>query len=206
MITKALFSKMLNSAAENIINQSDYLSELDARFGDGDHGVTMKKIALLMQTSLNQWQDQPFKQFFDDLGTAIMAIGGGSAGPLWGTLIGGLAIPLPEDCTEINADMFKGMLVSALEEMQTISPARVGDKTMMDTFIPAVETAWKTSGDIPDILNAAALAAQQGAKSTEALAAKFGRAKNYREQSIGTPDAGATSLMFFFEGLAAGIS
>mgnify|MGYP000912414960 CR=1 FL=1 len=205
MITKPLLTRILLSSATKWIEQSDMLSELDARFGDGDHGVTMKKIALCMQAALENWRDESIKQFIDDLGTAIMGIGGGSAGPLWGTLICGLALPLEDDTVEIDTTLLKNMLSSALDEMQSISTAKVGDKTMMDALIPAVEAARACAGDIPDILNAAASAARAGAENTANFAAKYGRAKNYKEQSIGTPDAGAISLMLFFEGLASGI-
>ncbi|MCE1252358.1 MAG: dihydroxyacetone kinase subunit L [Anaerolineae bacterium] len=204
MITKPLLTHMLLSSATKWIEQSDAFSELDARFGDGDHGVTMKKIALHIQTALENWQDQSIKQFIDELGTAVMGIGGGSAGPLWGTLIGGLALPLADDTASIDGDLLKTMLASALDEMQSISTAKVGDKTLMDALIPAVEAAQNCSGDINAILNAAATAARQGAENTANFAARFGRAKNYKEQSIGTPDAGAISLTVFFEGLASG--
>ena len=56
MITKPLLTRILLSSATKWIEQSDMLSELDARFGDGDHGVTMKKIALCMQAALENWR------------------------------------------------------------------------------------------------------------------------------------------------------
>lgn len=203
-ITKAIFSRMLLKSSELLINESDRLSEIDSRFGDGDHGVTIKKIALVIETAVRGWENQSFKNFIDDLGTTIMGIGGGSAGPLWGTMIGGLALPLKEEATEIDTNTFKSMLSSALEEMESISTARVGDKTMMDVLIPAVQAAKNAGDNMTDILEKTATAAVQGAKDTEGYIAKFGRAKNYKEQTIGTPDAGAISLMVFFQGLDLG--
>ena len=203
-IAKASLSGMLLKSSELLIQESDYLSQIDTRFGDGDHGVTMKKIASLIQTSVKQWGNESIKQFIDELGTAVMAIGGGSAGPLWGTLICGLVLPISDDATDIDAGLLKSMLHSALKEMQSITTARVGDKTMMDTLIPAVMAAEAADDNILAILEASAAAARQGAKATENFISKYGRARLYKEQTIGTPDAGAISTMVFFEGLALG--
>jgi len=203
-LTKVTVARMFLRSADLLLQEADHFSEIDSRFGDGDHGVTIKKIAGLLHSHASGWQEQNLKQFIDQLGTAIMGISGGSAGPLWGTLIGGLALPLQEDTCEIDAPLLKAMLASALDEMQSITTARVGDKTMMDTLIPAVQAAQAAGGDPFDVLQAAAAAARQGAQDTERYVARFGRAKNYKEQTIGTPDAGATSLKVFFEGLASG--
>ena len=51
---------------------------------------------------------------------------------------------------------------------------------------------------------AAAAAAEAGAKASEGFASKFGRARSYGDQTIGTPDAGAVSTSLFFRGLADG--
>ena len=76
---------------------------------------------------------------------------------------------------------------------------------MMDALIPAAEAAKAAQGTPADILNAAADAAEAGAKASEGFASKYGRARSYKEQTIGTPDAGAVSTALFFRGLAQGI-
>lgn len=177
------------------------LSDIDSRFGDGDHGVTINKIALLMEKCVNDWSDQSMYDFFSDLGDSIMAIGGGSAGPLYGTMIGGLGIPL-QDKEEIDGLLLKEMLKESLSSMKEISNAKVGDKTMMDALIPAVEAAISAGTEISHILEEADKAAQKGAKDSEQYISKFGRARSYKEKTIGTPDAGAVSTALFFRGLA----
>lgn len=204
LITKTVFSKMWLKAAELLIGEVDHLCAIDSRFGDGDHGVTMKKIAQSIQSSVGSWEGQSFKAGLEDLGMTIMSLSGGSAGPLWGTLVGGLSLPLPEATEVIDAGLLKAMLRSALEEMQSITPAGVGDKTMMDVLIPAVQAAQAAGDDAAEVLRKAAAAAVQGARDTENYVARFGRAKNYKELTLGTPDAGAVSLMVFFQGLEAG--
>lgn len=200
-LTKVTFSSMLLHAADLLCAEANTFSAIDSRFGDGDHGVAVVKIAGVLRRQVAGWQDESLKTFFDALGTAVMGIGSGSAGPLWGTLLSGLALPLAADTAEVDADLLKAMLASALEEMESITSARTGDKTMMDALIPAVQAAQQAGGSPLDVLQAAAAAAAQGAKDTEQYVARFGRAKNYKEQTIGTPDAGAASLSVFFAGL-----
>ena len=55
-----------------------------------------------------------------------------------------------------------------------------------------------------EVFAAAARAAAQGAENSKNFVSKFGRAKSYGTQTIGTPDAGATSMSCFFQGLAQG--
>ena len=83
-----------------------------------------------------------------------------------------------------------------------MSGAKVGDKTMMDALIPASEAIAAYTGDENGLFEAAAQAARQGAESTKQFVSKFGRAKSYGRQTIGTPDAGAMSMSYFFQGLA----
>ena len=84
-----------------------------------------------------------------------------------------------------------------------MSGAKVGDKTMMDALIPASEAIAAYEGDSADELFAAAAKdAAQGAENSKNFVSKFGRAKSYGTKTIGTPDAGATSMSYFFQGLA----
>ena len=196
---------MLTSAANLLAENADRLSEIDSRFGDGDHGITMGKIAKLLLERVPQWGDESIKDFLDDLGTAIMEVKGGSAGPLYGTMIGGLGVELGDNENELDSDSVKRMFAGCLSEMEDITTAKVGDKTMMDALIPAVEAVQAAQGEPADLLKAAAEAAEAGAKASEGFVSKFGRARSYKEQTIGTPDAGAVSTSLFIKGLAQGI-
>ena len=194
---KAVSGMLLNSA-RLLKEYSDRLSEIDSRFGDGDHGITMKKIAGLIEEQVPVWGERSIQAFLKDLGTAVMEVKGGSAGPLYGTLVGGLGALLAEDENELEADGVKRMFAGALSEMEDITTAKVGDKTMME----AVQAA---EGGVKELLVAASEAAQAGAKASEDFPSKFGRARSYKEQTIGTPDAGAVSTALFIRGMAEGI-
>ena len=117
-------------------------------------------------------------------------------------MIGGLAGGVPES-GGLDAGAVKRMFAASLEAMEDITTAKVGDKTMMDALIPASEAVAAYTGDSADeLFDAAAQAAAQGAEATKQYVSKFGRAKSYGTKTIGTPDAGAVSMSWFFQGLA----
>ena len=133
---------------------------------------------------------------------ATITLNGGSAVPLWNTWLDGLQEEAPEG-EEIDVAGLKAIFAKALEELEDMSGAKVGDKTMMDALIPASEAVAAYTGDSADeLFDAAAQAAAQGAEATKQYVSKFGRAKSYGTKTIGTPDAGAVSMSWFFQGLA----
>lgn len=203
MIDRGTCKTMLRESARLMLEHAERLSDIDSRFGDGDHGITVTKIAKLVNERIEAWDDASIKDFLDDLGMDVMAVRGGSAGPLYGTLIGGLGAQLGDDENELSADAVRRMFAGCLAEMQDITTAQVGDKTMMDALIPAVEAIQACpSDDIKEILEAGAKAALAGAASTVEMKANFGRARNYGERSVGYADSGATSWSCMFESFA----
>lgn len=204
-MTGSEFTSRMLAAAERMADAKDELTEIDSQFGDGDHGITIVKIATEIKGSMTEYSEgDDLYSLLDDLGAAIMGVNGGSAGPLWGTFIGGLALGIEEETSELTADDIKNMFSAALQELCDITTARVGDKTMMDTLIPAVEAMKEAGDDEDELFCAAARAAEEGAKASEGFVSKYGRAKSYKEKTIGTPDAGAVSMKYFFLGLEEG--
>ena len=112
MIDRERFSRMLEESARLMLEEADALSEIDSKFGDGDHGITVTKIAKVIQQQVAAWDEgQPLKDFLEDLGMDVMAVRGGSAGPLYGTLVGGLGVELADDETVVTGDAARRMLV-----------------------------------------------------------------------------------------------
>ena len=69
LLSKPEITKMFRKAAQVWNENKDYLSEIDSRFGDGDHGVTIGKIAGLIEKSLDGWDDDDVETFLEDLET-----------------------------------------------------------------------------------------------------------------------------------------
>lgn len=196
------FRTMLGAALVAVKEREDYFSGLDAVTGDGDHGTAIVS-ALNAAVSASKVATD-FNGMFNDIGFGVMLNTSGSTS----TLMGGFFLGMADGSqgTEMNADQLKTMFHSGLAGVAKNTRATIGDKTMMDALIPAVEAITGcNSGEIPEILRCGAAAALEGASATVAMKANFGRARNYGERSIGTMDAGAASWATIFESFSKSI-
>ncbi|MCC8157816.1 MAG: dihydroxyacetone kinase subunit L [Phascolarctobacterium sp.] len=201
MLTLPILRKMLHSAATELKANSKYLCELDGVAGDGDHGITIGRMADVMQELLDVTTLNTMRSLLDALGDAFMGINGGSAGPLWGTVFTGMAEGI-DDQAELTDLELRKMFTQAKLDFMDISKAKPGDKTMVDALYPAIDAIIETQGSLKEIMAAAAAAAKAGAEATNQMVARFGRAKNMGERSIGTKDPGAVSIAILFDGMA----
>ena len=201
-LTVVQFRKMLHTALLAVKEKEDYFSQLDAVTGDGDHGTAIvTALSAAMEASA---EASDFKGMFNGIGFGIMLNTSGSMSTLMGGFFLGMADGISG--TEANAEQLKAMFRSGLAGVAKNTKAAVGDKTMMDALIPAVEAiAACESDDINLILKAGANAAKLGAEATIAMKANFGRARNYGERSVGTMDAGASSWATIFEAFSKAI-
>lgn len=198
-LTIADFKAMMNKALENIKAREEEFSKLDAVIGDGDHGTAIVTALSCIVRSAQQGTE--FKSMLMDMGMNVMLEVSGSTSTLLGALFLGMS-----DCaegTELDAEGVKKMFAGGLANVKQQTSAQVGDKTMMDALIPAVEAIQNCpSNDIKEVLQAGAKAALAGAESTIQLKAKFGRARNYGERSVGYMDSGAASWSCMFASFA----
>lgn len=201
MLTKAEFALRLKNACLCVIAAEAELTEIDAKFGDADHGFTMAKVCNAIIAAMEE-SDGGIQTLLDDAAMAVMAINGGSAVPLWNTWLDGMQEAAPE-AEEIDVAGIKEIFAKAFEELDEMSGAKIGDKTMMDALIPATEAIAAYVGESEaELFTQAAAAAAAGAENSKNFPSKFGRAKSYGAKTIGTPDAGAMSMAKFFEGFA----
>ena len=200
-MTKQEFASRLQNACAAVTAAEQELTEIDSRFGDADHGLTMSKIDKAVSAAAGE-SEGGIQAMLDDAAMAVMVLNGGSAVPLWNTWLDGMQEAAPEGDT-VDIAGIQAIFAKALKALSDMSGAKVGDKTMMDALIPASQAIAAYSGsDEAGLFDAAAQAALQGAEASKQFVSKFGRAKSYGEQTIGTPDAGAASMAYFFQGLA----
>jgi len=146
---------------------------------------------------LSAGKGSDFRSVLTDMGFNVMLQTSGSTSTLAGAFLLGMSDH--SEGTVLNAGQVIQMFRGGLEGVQKQTQAKTGDKTMMDALIPAVETMMKyESGNIQEVMSAAAAAADAGAAATTGMQARFGRARNYGERSVGTPDAGAMSWACIF--------
>lgn len=199
--------RMLSGAISIIREKKDELSLLDAAIGDGDHGVTMLRAMEKMGEVVASQPAGDLSGLLNEIGWALMNIDGGATGPLYGSLFLGMS-DATGGMTFLSSDTFAQMFEGGVKSLEQQTKARVGDKTLMDALIPAVQ-ALRSAADqgrsIPDMLTAAASAAQQGAEATRSIPARYGRAKFQGDRTIGHPDPGSVSMAYVFQGFRDGL-
>ncbi len=196
------FKKMFDIAYSEVKAKEKYFSELDAQTGDGDHGTAIVTALNAVNNSMKQATD--LKMMFTDAGFAAMSEASGSTSTLFGSLLMGMYDGVSGD--EIDAKGVAAIFRAGLANMQKQTKASVGDKTLMDALVPAVEALEGNQNEgIESMFAAATQAAEQGAENTKNLVAKFGRARNLKEKVIGFIDPGAASMACIWGAFEKGI-
>jgi dihydroxyacetone kinase-like protein len=198
---------MLTGVVEIFKENHGLLSHLDSAIGDGDHGVSMLRGVKKLEAQLAESKTKSIGNLTQDIGYAFLGVDGGATGPLMGMLFLGMSEGAG-DAETLDGDAFAKMFESALASIQRQTDAKVGDKTMMDALIPAVQAMREAADEgnpIEEMLDRAVEAAENGAISTKDFRARFGRAKNMGDRTIGHQDPGATSILLMFQGLRAGL-
>ena len=199
--------RLLAGGANRVKENQDLLSRLDAATGDGDHGLTMKRTADAMLESAGNPEIKAVGPLLESLAWSVMSVDGGSVSPLLGSFFLGMAEAAGAR-EEWDAAGLSALLTAGLDKLRRQTPAQVGDKTMLDALVPAVEAFRQAAqaGLTPrDAFAAAARSAAQGAESTKALQARFGRARNLGPRTLGHVDPGATSISLLFAGFRDGL-
>ena len=204
MVLKQQYGREIAQALiQTIQSNKDYLSEIDGKIGDGDHGINMNKGFTMCQERL-EGKNPGVSEAFALISQTLMEDIGGSMGPLYGVLFDGLSME-SEGKDVIDAKCFAAMLQAAVDGVQDIGNAKKGDKTLLDTLIPATEAfqnALAENKDFRECLVAMKQGAEDGWKSTEGMVARVGRASRLGERSRGVLDAGATSCCLLLTALA----
>ena len=192
--------------ARRLVDSEDFLTEIDIKIGDGDHGMNMNKGFTLYEEQLGD-QDTSLSDGLFDLGSVLLNKIGGSMGPIYGTIFMEMSSVI-EDVEDITLETFSEMLRSGLDGLYKIVDARPGDKTLVDTLYPVcqyVREAANAQTDFSAALEEMKQVAEQGKQSTKDLTAKYGRAARLGERSRGVLDAGATSCCILLQAMADGM-
>jgi dihydroxyacetone kinase-like protein len=196
--------KMLHGAAAKIAAEHENLSRLDSVMGDGDHGTTMRRAMGVVLKTINDSGARDLVCTLHDVGWAVLGVDGGATGPLLGTFFIGMSEAAGQR-QSLDAKALAEVFEGALAAVRKQTKAQVGDKTMIDALAPAVaalRAAARAGEGVAAAMAKAADAAAAGAASTKDLRAKFGRARNLGDRSMGAPDPGATSMGLMFRGFA----
>lgn len=195
MLTRDQLLEILSEIAEVIVNNKQYLTNLDAAIGDGDHGINMSKGLKAVAEKLDTVRDKDCGTILKTVAMTLISTVGGASGPLYGTaFLKASAVANGKDELS-NEDIIK-MFDEAIQGIMMRGKAQLGEKTMLDSLIPAYEALKKTleAGEsLPSAFDSARKAAEEGVAQTKTIRATKGRASYLGDRSIGHQDPGATS-------------
>jgi dihydroxyacetone kinase-like protein len=185
----------LNKCGQVIAENKDYLTQLDSDIGDADHGANMDRGFKAALAKLPSVADKDIGTLFKSIGMTLVSTVGGAGGPLYGTFFmqAGAA---SANKLELSAADWAVALESAINGVMARGKAVLGDKTMVDALVPALNALKQAvidGVDMGEALTRSTAAAEQGMKDTIPLVARKGRASYLGERSAGHQDPGATS-------------
>jgi len=195
---------VVRTIATVAVDNEKYFGELDAVVGDGDFGFSMARGFELVLSEWDDFDRASIGTFLKKIAVVITSRIGGTSGPVGGTafLRAGAAAGTDD---HLDAAKVVAMLRAAVEGIKVRGKSDVGDKTLLDALVPAVDTIEKQVGEghgAAEALRAAAVTARERAEATRPMLAKRGRAAYTGERSVGTLDAGAVAVAVMLEALA----
>lgn len=204
---------IVDKMSDCIIKNEVPFCELDSHAGDGDFGMSVAKGFRQLRCEWNGIMEHHRNSIGDFLGACSMVIMehcGGASGPIWGSAFRAAGKKAGER-NELTVSEFAEVMQATVIGVQRTGErsfgrgAEVGDKTLVDALVPCAE-AWKESVNDKETMKNAfqrgAQAAVKGAKATEQIVARMGRAGTVGKRSIGYPDAGAYALGVIFTEIA----
>ncbi len=199
----AVIDALVRALRENAV----VLSEIDGAIGDGDHGINMSKGFSLCAERL-AGTEYDLAAGLTTLGNVLLTEIGGAMGPLYGTFFREMAKPA-KGSERIDAPLFQTMLERASQAVVALGGAKLGDKTLLDALLPALEafkTACAAGSSFAEALAALGEAAERGKEATRGMVAKMGRASRLGERSRGVLDAGAASCALILTTMTASMT
>jgi dihydroxyacetone kinase phosphoprotein-dependent L subunit len=172
--------------------------------GDGDFGYSMARGFELVLQDWDSFDRADIGTFLKKIAVVITSRIGGTSGPIWGTALL-RAATTAGPVTSLEPEQVVAMLRASIEGIKARGKSDVGDKTLLDALVPAVDTIEEhvaAKSDAGTALRAAAGTARESAEATRNMQAMRGRASYTGERSIGTLDAGAVAVAVFLEAVA----
>jgi dihydroxyacetone kinase-like protein len=193
--------RWLNALQKVFAENRQRLTDLDAAVGDGDFGISLDRGFSAVQAELSAKPPADIRTAFQNAAGILIRTMGGTAGPLLGTffLRAGTASANKSELSPTDVVM---LFQAGVEGIQQRGKAALGDKTMLDALLPAVDAmrrALEAGNGLGDILERGSAAAEAGMQSTITMQARKGRGSYLGERSIGHQDAGATASYLLFK-------
>ncbi len=191
----------LEAISQDIEANAEEVTALDQAIGDGDHVTNLQRGLATLQEQSAEISEMDWSAALMKIGMTLMSTMGGASGSLYGSLFVAMGKKAKE--TEVNKESFAAVFRAGVESVKTRGKADLGEKTMLDTLIPAVESLEQHSDkDLHDQLDSLKKAAYDGMLSTKDMLATKGRASFLGERARGHIDAGARTSQLMISAIA----
>jgi len=195
---------LLEQVAIDVESNKDYLCDLDGEVGDGDHGVSMTIGMRAVRRAMDDLPPDPsVTDAFQAASDAYAIEVGATIGPLYEVAFAAAATASAGKAEVSTVADWVDIYRAMFDAVQQLGGAELGDKTMLDSFHPAIEKLASLDGqELVPSLQEAATTARAAAEATKDLKPTKGRASRLADRAVGHQDAGATSLAIILESVA----
>lgn len=201
-----LAKSTLTVALNRLVAAEPDVTRYDTIVGDGDCGIGLKRGAEAILKMLETAKETDDLLILINYIIQVVEVAmDGTSGAIYAIFLNALAHGLrqnePSSPQPVNPKIWAKALDSSLKALGKYTPAKPGDRTLMDALYPFVETLSQT-GDV----DKAAAAADEAAKGTKGMKASLGRTvyvggEGFQE----VPDPGAHGLAELLLGLSEGV-
>jgi dihydroxyacetone kinase/dihydroxyacetone kinase-like protein len=200
---------VIKTMAKTIVDNAEYFAQLDSIVGDGDFGFSLRNGFEVVDSDYDTFDHSSVGAVLKKIGLVISGKVGGVSGPIWGTafLRAGIAAG---DKTELSGEELIAILRAAINGIKQRGDSDLGDKTLLDALVPAVDSLEASLADPATAQDHGVAAVQKmadvavkAAEDTKPMIAKRGRAAYTGERSIGSVDAGATAIGVILQAISA---
>ncbi|KAH0354845.1 dihydroxyacetone kinase, partial [Aureobasidium melanogenum] len=203
-INTAEAKKVLKSGLERVIAAEPDVTHYDTIVGDGDCGIGLKRGAdSVLQLISSDVETTDAAIFLGRIISVIETSMDGTSGAIYAIFLNALAAGLRAQSPdsgkkEVTTEVWAKAAKQALEGLGKYTPARPGDRTLVDALEPFIEQLAATND-----LKKAAQAAKEGSDATKGMKASLGRSVYVGNEGFKeVPDPGAYGLSEFLTGLA----
>ena len=195
----------IEAAHATLKKHTDEIAALDQQIGDGDHIFNLLRgvdALLAMRATI---EAEAFSPALEQAASKLLSTVGGSSGPLFFSLLHGMA-KAAQNADTMSVEDAARIFAAGVDAVAQRGKAGIGSKTMMDVLIPVasrfVELA-DGSAAPEAVLDALPLTAEEGMRATRDMLATKGRASFLGERARGHIDPGARSSQLMIDAICA---
>ncbi|ACC75396.1 dihydroxyacetone kinase, L subunit (plasmid) [Paraburkholderia phymatum STM815] len=195
----------IEAAHATLKEHADEIAALDQQIGDGDHIFNLLRGADALLAMRADIEAEAFAPALDLAASKLLSTVGGSSGPLFYSLLHGMA-KASENADTLSVEHAARVFAAGVDAVAQRGKAGIGSKTMMDVLIPVASRFAEMADEdaAPEaVLDALPEVAEAGMLATRDMLATKGRASFLGERSRGHIDPGARSSQLMIDAVCA---